>query len=87
MICQRMGLPPTSTSGLGRTSVYSAKRVPMPPQRITTGIEFWGFVEFIGFIEFTISFMGVSRERGAKSKAIYSQASILIISGEMSFFS
>jgi len=45
----------------------------MPPQRITTGIEFLEFVEFIGFIGFigfTISFMIASQERGAESKAI-----------------
>src|SRR5208283_5780698 len=36
MMCQRIGLPPTSTIGLGRNSVSSRKRVPSPPHRITT---------------------------------------------------
>src|SRR6267143_2999847 len=35
MMCQRIGRPPISTIGLGRTSVSSARRVPNPPQRIT----------------------------------------------------
>src|ERR1043166_6396302 len=39
MMCQRMGRPPTSTSGLGRDSVSSRRRVPWPPQRITTCTE------------------------------------------------
>jgi hypothetical protein len=47
----------------------------MPPQRITTGIEFLGFVEFIGFIaligffgfiEFTISFMVCEPRAGSE---------------------
>src|SRR5439155_19895144 len=37
MTCQRIGLPPTSTIGFGLYSVSSRKRVPLPPQRITTG--------------------------------------------------
>src|SRR5215469_5983314 len=35
MMCQRMGLPPTSTSGFGRYSVSSRSLVPCPPHRIT----------------------------------------------------
>ena len=35
MMCQRIGLPPISTIGLGRTSVSSLSRVPRPPARIT----------------------------------------------------
>src|SRR3954454_16413550 len=38
MMCQRTGRPPTSTIGLGRVSVCSRRRVPMPPQRIRTFI-------------------------------------------------
>src|SRR5690348_10502041 len=34
MMCQRMGFPPISTIGLGRSSVSSSRRVPRPPQRI-----------------------------------------------------
>src|SRR4051794_33548879 len=37
-MCQRIGLPPMSTRGLGSFSLASRRRVPMPPQRITTGI-------------------------------------------------
>src|SRR6266496_265748 len=36
MMCQRIGRPPISTIGFGRTSVSSASRVPSPPARITT---------------------------------------------------
>ena len=36
MMCQRIGFPPISTSGLGRNSVSSRSRVPIPPHRITT---------------------------------------------------
>src|SRR5687768_3969958 len=36
MMCQRMGLPPTSTRGFGRTTVSSAMRVPSPPAKTTT---------------------------------------------------
>src|SRR5262245_35295730 len=36
MMCQRIGLPPISTMGLGRVSVSSVKRVPRPPARMTT---------------------------------------------------
>src|SRR5215471_1441636 len=39
MMCQRIGRPPMSTSGLGRNSVSSRRRVPNPPQRTTTFIE------------------------------------------------
>ena len=35
MMCQRIGLPPISTIGFGRTDVSSASRVPRPPARIT----------------------------------------------------
>src|SRR4051794_15866006 len=35
MMCQRMGLPPTSTMGLGRSEVSSLKRLPTPPARMT----------------------------------------------------
>src|SRR4051812_43674577 len=35
MRCQRIGLPPTSTIGLGRRDVSSASRVPRPPARMT----------------------------------------------------
>src|SRR5689334_19903025 len=46
MMCQRIGLPPTFTSGLGITSVSGASLVPRPPHRITTsGGRCW--VEFI----------------------------------------
>src|SRR6516162_773389 len=34
--CQTIGLPPTSTSGLGSAVGCSCKRVPRPPHRITT---------------------------------------------------
>ena len=34
-MCQRIGLPPISTIGLGRTAVSSLSRVPRPPARIT----------------------------------------------------
>src|SRR5437868_928996 len=36
MMWSRIGRPPTSTSGLGRNSVSSRRRVPWPPHRITT---------------------------------------------------
>lgn len=36
MMCHRMGRAPISTSGLGLTTVSSARRVPRPPARITT---------------------------------------------------
>jgi hypothetical protein len=35
MMCQRIGLPPISTIGLGRVTVSSLSREPMPPARIT----------------------------------------------------
>src|SRR5262245_35383670 len=35
--CQRIGIPPISTSALGTVSVRSRSRVPRPPQRMTTG--------------------------------------------------
>ena len=35
MMCQRIGLPPISTIGLGRSVVSSESRVPSPPARIT----------------------------------------------------
>ena len=35
--CQRIGLPPISTSALGIEWVRSCSRVPRPPQRIATG--------------------------------------------------
>src|SRR5438876_3499350 len=38
MMCQRIGRPPISTMGLGRTSVSSLMRVPKPPARITAFI-------------------------------------------------
>src|SRR5450432_2124798 len=38
MMCQRIGRSPTGTIGLGRNSVSSRKRVPKPPQKITTFI-------------------------------------------------
>lgn len=38
MICHRIGCSPIGTMGLGRTSVTSRRRVPLPPQRIITGI-------------------------------------------------
>src|SRR5690242_14333655 len=40
MICHSMGRPPTSTSGFGFTTVSSDKRVPSPPARIATFINF-----------------------------------------------
>src|SRR6185369_373068 len=39
MMCHRIGRPPISTIGFGRTSVSSARRVPRPPARITHFIE------------------------------------------------
>src|SRR6476660_1800357 len=36
MTCHRIGRPPISTSGLGRLRVCSCRRVPRPPQRMTT---------------------------------------------------
>src|SRR6266849_8797537 len=36
MICQISGFPPISTIGLGLISVSSARRVPMPPAKMTT---------------------------------------------------
>ena len=38
MMCQRIGLPPISTIGFGRTVVSSLSRVPMPPARMTVFI-------------------------------------------------
>src|SRR5487761_893731 len=35
MMCHRIGLPPISTIGLGRTGVSSLSREPKPPARIT----------------------------------------------------
>jgi len=35
MMCQRIGLPPISTIGLGLRCVSSLRRVPSPPARIT----------------------------------------------------
>src|SRR5580692_4588939 len=34
-MCHRIGMPPMSTIGLGRTVVSSLSRVPRPPARIT----------------------------------------------------
>ncbi len=38
MMCQRIGLPPISTIGFGRSTVSSANRVPRPPASITAFI-------------------------------------------------
>src|ERR1700687_1119647 len=38
MICQRIGLPPISTMGLGRDTVSSEILVPRPPARMTAFI-------------------------------------------------
>lgn len=38
MICQIIGIPPTSTIGFGRTEVSSPKRVPKPPARMAAWI-------------------------------------------------
>ena len=38
MMCQRIGRLPMGTIGLGRTSVSSFRRVPMPPQSTKTGV-------------------------------------------------
>src|SRR4051794_22873763 len=38
MMCQRIGQPPISTIGLGRTLVSSARRVPSPPAKMTSFI-------------------------------------------------
>src|SRR4051794_22511364 len=38
MMCHRIGLPPISTIGLGRTVVSSLRRVPNPPARMTVFI-------------------------------------------------
>src|SRR5262245_26536536 len=38
MMCHKIGRSPTGTMGLGRYSVSSRKRVPKPPQNITTFI-------------------------------------------------
>src|SRR5665213_790028 len=38
MMCHRIGLPPISTIGLGRTAVSSLRREPKPPARITAFI-------------------------------------------------
>src|SRR5215210_6740145 len=38
MMCQIIGRSPTMSMGLGRNSVSSRRRVPFPPQRITTGM-------------------------------------------------
>src|SRR5919109_1080024 len=38
MMCHKIGRPPISTIGLGRTSVSSARRVPSPPARMPTFI-------------------------------------------------
>jgi hypothetical protein len=35
MMCQRIGIPPISTIGLGRNEVSSLSRLPSPPARIT----------------------------------------------------
>jgi hypothetical protein len=35
MMCHRIGFPPISIIGFGRTDVSSLKRVPSPPARIT----------------------------------------------------
>src|SRR5579872_1420287 len=35
MICQRIGRPPISIIGLGRTAVSSERRLPIPPARMT----------------------------------------------------
>src|SRR5438309_6515963 len=35
MMCHRIGIPPTSTIGFGRSDVSSPRRVPSPPARIT----------------------------------------------------
>src|SRR6266852_4399895 len=40
MICQRIGLPPISTMGLGFKEVSSLMRVPNPPAKITAFITF-----------------------------------------------
>src|SRR5262245_58195434 len=38
MMCQRIGLPPTSIMGLGLTCVSSLRREPNPPARMTAFI-------------------------------------------------
>src|SRR5829696_7525785 len=55
MMCQRIGWGPISTIGLGRYSVSSRSRVPLPPQRMTTGMSlFEGLLmdgSFAGILE------------------------------------
>src|SRR3989344_3446379 len=36
-MCHKIGCSPTFTRGLGMTDVSSRNRVPLPPQKITTG--------------------------------------------------
>src|SRR5215213_9494669 len=51
MMCQRIGWGPISTIGFGRYSVSSRSRVPLPPQRITTGrSRFSGLVIPVGLL-------------------------------------
>src|SRR5690349_4253056 len=52
--CQRIGRPPISTRAFGTVSVLSRRRVPRPPQRITTG----GFIASALFL----AIAGVSAE-------------------------
>src|SRR5215210_4879716 len=51
MMCQRIGWGPISTIGLGRYSVSSRSRVPLPPQRMTTGMSvFEGLVSCLDIV-------------------------------------
>jgi len=53
MMCHKIGFPPISTSGLGRNSVSSRRRVPIPPHRITTcsGLELLGIARSLPLID------------------------------------
>src|SRR5687767_9711842 len=74
-MCQRIGMSPTWTSGLGLNSVSSRRRVPVPPQRMTTGIE-----EFLPIVEGSWHYRGVPRERQASSMKRLSAVLLLALS-------
>src|ERR1700734_124842 len=44
-MCHKIGIPPISTIGFGRTTVSSESRVPTPPAKITTFIARPAFIQ------------------------------------------
>src|SRR6187399_3231783 len=70
MMCQTIGRPPISTSALGLTSVCSDRRVPAPPQRITTGTRPSGMAQVLRVPRHGSLQTFIEREGGCPAKHV-----------------